>query len=123
MVSATVWRKGEGKPRCTQNSLETLTGGQPATLSLWEGDRDTDMRELGKKATTDRGKEDSGFMAESGDFIWGMPTGPQACQAELSRETAADTRSGCERFHRGDTLGSPIWKRRKRREGTGDREP
>lgn len=47
--------KGEGKKsRGMQNTPETLRRGQPATLSIWEGD--------GKKTATDRGKEDSGLM-------------------------------------------------------------
>lgn len=47
-----------------QNTPETLVRGQPATLSIWEGDR--------KKTATDRAKEEAGLMARGGEGGVGM---------------------------------------------------
>lgn len=57
-----------------QNTPETLIRGQPATLSIWEGDR--------KKTATDRGK-DSGLMGR------GMGASSGACHKGLDAARAS----------------------------------
>lgn len=126
--SCTLWKDGFGhsldeRERETRRHKEHFRNSCERAARNTEplGERGTDMSVLRKTTTTDGGEEDSGFAGEAGGFIWDMPVRSSRVPGELSRETAADRRSGCERrFNRGDTLVRSLWKRS---EGERHREP